>query len=191
MGIMLCETGGRAVAATDATLVADVLNGDRAAFAELYKRRSRLIRAICFDTTRDLDTAADLTQEVFLRAYTKLRELRDPQCFSSWLVGISRHVCREWRRLRRLRQPSQLNGADDLQAARGPDPLDERTALLRDALSALPERERLCIQAFYLEDLDAEQARNVLGLTKSTFYRELAEGRRRLAGLLRQQEVPP
>jgi RNA polymerase sigma-70 factor (ECF subfamily) len=190
MAIMLCETGGRAVAATDATLVADVLSGDRAAFAELYHRRSRLIRAICFDTTHDLDTAADLTQEVFLRAYTKLRELRDPQCFSSWLVGISRHVCREWRRLRRLRRPTPLDGADALQAPI-PDPQDERLRLLRDALPKLPERQRLCIQAFYLEDLDAEQARSVLGLTKTTFYRELAEGRRRLAGLLRQQEVHP
>ena len=51
------------VPATDGTLVLGVRNGDRAAFAELYDRRARLIRAICHDQTRDPETAADLTQE--------------------------------------------------------------------------------------------------------------------------------
>jgi RNA polymerase sigma-70 factor (ECF subfamily) len=75
-----------------------VLSGDRAAFAELYDRRARLVRAICFDATHDADATADLTQETFLRAYMKLGTLRDPQLFSAWLVGIARQVSREWRR---------------------------------------------------------------------------------------------
>lgn len=76
------------VAASDGTLVQGALNGDRAAFAELYDRRARLIRAICFDSTHDLDTAAGLTQEVFPRALQKLRKLRNPQRFAPWLGGI-------------------------------------------------------------------------------------------------------
>jgi DNA-directed RNA polymerase specialized sigma subunit len=55
----------------------------------------------------------------------------------------------------------------------------------------LPERERLSLQAFYLSGLDAEQARTVLGLSKSTFYRVLAQACERLKGALRRQEVLP
>ena len=84
-----------------------VLSGDRAAFAELYDRRGRLIRAICFESTHDLQAAAELTQEVFLRAMEKLQRLRDPQRFAPWLVGIARRVCREWRR-GRLRDRCRL-----------------------------------------------------------------------------------
>jgi hypothetical protein len=40
-----------------------VLDGDLAAFGELYDRRARLIRAICFDTTRYLDSALELKKE--------------------------------------------------------------------------------------------------------------------------------
>ncbi len=43
-----------AASASDATLVRGSLDGDRAAFAQLYDRRARLVRAVCYDTTRDL-----------------------------------------------------------------------------------------------------------------------------------------
>lgn len=183
--------GGRDVAATDGTLVKGVLDGDRAAFAELYDRRARLIRAICFDITHDLDAAAELTQEVFLRALQKLGGLRDPRRFAPWLVGIARQVGREWRR-GRFRDRRRLTGlADDLPFTAPDDPPDERLAVLRDALAALPQRERLSLQAFYLQGMDAEQARIVLGLSRSTLYRVLSSARGRLRRVLSRQEVLP
>lgn len=175
------------MAATDGTLVRGVLGGDRAAFAELYDRRARLVRAVCFDTTRDLDAAADLAQEVFLRAYMRLRELRDPQRFTPWLLGIARRTCREWQRARRRARQRAGPLPEGLPAR--DDPPDERLAVLRDAVAALPERERRSIQAFYLSGLDAEEARRVLGLSRTTLYRVLAQAREHLNGLFRRQEV--
>jgi RNA polymerase sigma-70 factor (ECF subfamily) len=177
------------VAASDGTLVSGARGGDKAAFAELYDRKARLIRAVCYDTTHDLDAAAELTQETFLRAYKKLESLRDPQCFAPWLVGIARQVCREWRRARR-RDRSRQDLPDSLAAPPDPAP-DERLTLLREALGALPARERLSLHAFYLQDLDAEQARTVLGLSRSGLYRLLSCARERLRRLLMAQEVRP
>ena len=179
------------MAATDATLVLGVLSGDRAAFAELYDRRARLIRAICYDNTEDLHSAADLTQEVFLRAYRKLGELHDPQRFPAWLVGIARQVCREWRR-GRLRERKALGGlrpARECPGALPPDRLDERIARLREAIGELPEKERLALHAFYLQEQDAERARTVLGLSRSGLYRVLSSARRRLASALSKPEM--
>jgi RNA polymerase sigma factor (sigma-70 family) len=179
------------VAASDGTLVQGALRGDGSAFAELYDRYDRLVRAVCFEATRDFDTAAELGQEVFLRALQKLAHLRDPQRFAEWLVGIARHVGQEWRRGRlRVRRregplPDELPAPAALPA--GID--DDRVLLLRDVLATLPERERLSLQAFYLSGLDAEQARAVLGLTRPTFYRVLAQARVHLAAALRRQEV--
>jgi RNA polymerase sigma-70 factor (ECF subfamily) len=177
------------VAATDGTLVQGALNGDGAAFAELYDRHDRLIRAVCFESTHDLEAAAELTQEVFLRALQKLRGLRDPQRFGAWLVGIARQVGREWRRGRMRDRRVQAPLPDPLPAHATEQPGDERLTLLRDVLQTLPERERLSLQAFYLSGLDAEQARTVLGLTRPTFYRVLAAAREHLASALRRQEV--
>jgi RNA polymerase sigma-70 factor (ECF subfamily) len=179
------------VAATDGTLVQGALSGDRAAFAELYDRRARLIRAICFESTHDLDAAADLTQEVFLRALQKLHRLRDPQRFAPWLVGIARQVCREWRRGRLRDRRRLVPLTDDVSDDASNEALDERIALLRDVFETLPEQERLSLQTFYLSGLDAEQARTVLGLSRATFYRVLAKACDRLGAALQRQEVRP
>jgi RNA polymerase sigma-70 factor (ECF subfamily) len=168
-----------------------VLSGDRNAFAELYDRWAGLIRAMCFDVTRDLDTAEELAQEVFLRALRRLGDLRDPPRFVSWLMGIARHVCREWRRGRIRDQRRLTSLPDDLSSAAEGTPSDQQGLLLREAVAALPDRERLSLQAFYLRGLDAEQARTAVGLSQSTFYRVLASARQRLRQALSQQEVLP
>ena len=85
---------------SDADLVRAVLGGDRTAFAGLYDRYAPVVRAICYDHTRNLAHAQDLTQAVFLKAYCKLGQLRDPDQFAAWLVGIARNECRDWLRRR-------------------------------------------------------------------------------------------
>lgn len=185
---------------SDGTLVLGVRNGDRGAFAELYDRRARLIRAVCFDLTRDLHVAADLTQETFLRAYRNLDRLRDPQRFSSWLLGIARQVCREWRRAQRRRdRHMQLYGQHHAPAAgAAQEPPDERLAQVRAAVAGdgqvagvqLKDAERLALHAFYLQGQDAEAARAVLGLSRSGFYRVLTAACQRLRRALAGREVP-
>lgn len=186
--------------ASDATLVLGVRNGDRAAFAELYDRRARMIRAVCYDATRDFHASADLTQEVFLRAYRNLGFLRDPQRFGPWLIGIARQVCREWLRQRR-RESARLAGyaqrCEERAAARlrddePDDPQQELESLWEREQALAPPmdvRERLALHAFYLQGCNAEEARTVLGLSKSGFYRALASACRRLREAFSRSEV--
>lgn len=193
--------GGLCVDVRDGTLVLGARNGDRSAFAELYDRRARLIRAICYDEIRDFDAAADLTQEVFLRAYRKLGELRDPPRFSAWLTGIARQVCREWRRSRR-RQESKNAGYAEVLAIRGPEGAsaapDERLAELRAAIAGdeghgprLGNKERLALHSYYLQGMDLDEARAVMGMSRSGFYRVLSSACGRLRGFFERREVRP
>lgn len=191
---------------TDATLVLGVRNGDRSAFAELYDRRARLIRAICLDETRDLDAAADLTQEVFLRAYRRLGDLRDAQRFGAWLAGIARQVCREWRRgaRRAARRTAgyaiyRLRTAELERAESEPSQgTDGDLSRLREVLAGpeggsprpvLNELERHALHAYYLQGRSVEEARSVLGLSRSSFYRVLSSACRRIRAALSGQEV--
>jgi RNA polymerase sigma-70 factor, ECF subfamily len=177
----------------DETLVLGVLNGDRSAFAELYDRRARLIRAICHDETRDAHVSAELTQEVFLRAYRDLRRLHAPDKFAAWLVGIARQVCREWRRKRGREKRAMAGFADRLaQADQWIDPPDAHLMELRNAIAgraagtdeSLTQQERLALHAFYLQSRDVEEARDVLGLSRSGFYRVLSSACKRLRRML-------
>lgn len=171
----------------DACVVRAVLGGDVSAYARLYDRHARLVRAICFDATGDLCHAQDLSQETFFRAYRRLSGLRDPSRFAAWLVGIARLVCKEWRR-GRLRDRHLYVGLCSTVAADPPGGAERDQAAraegLGQAMRALPERERLALHVFYLQDQSVEQARAVLGLSRSGFYRVLQRGRRRLGRLM-------
>ena len=169
-------------------------------FAELYDRRARVIRAVCYDETRDLQTAADLTQETFLRAYRSLGRLHDPDRFAAWLIGIARRVCREWRRKRRREQHGLAGYIEHQQSDHWADPPEQRLVELRDQIAtlmrreqdsipSLSERERLALHVYYLQERDVEEARAVLGLSRSGFYRVLSSACDRLRRVLKKQEV--
>lgn len=191
------------MAATDGTLVLGVLNGDRAAFAELYDRRARLIRAICYDETRNVQTAADLSQEVFLRSYRNLGRLDDRDRFAAWLVGIARRVCSEWRRKRR-RDERAIAGFRAVKESHTPpvEAPEHRLIALRDEVafllgsdeasnSSLKRKERLALHAYYLQERSVEDACQVLGLSRSGFYRVLSSACERLRKAHSRREVHP
>ena len=160
----------------DACAVVRVQQGDRAAFAELYDRYARLVRCICFDGTRNLSDSNDLCQDVFLKAFRAIHELREAQRFASWLTGITRNTVRDWQR----------------HHARAPQPLEEPVpdaelhddsdfVELRDAIGTLPEQERVALHLYYLDEEPVSVARQILGLSQSAFYKLLDRARRQVA----------
>jgi RNA polymerase sigma-70 factor (ECF subfamily) len=168
-----------------AELVGRAREGDQAAFATLYDRHARLIRAICFDATAHLASAEDLAQDVFLRAYQKLGQLRDDERFMPWLCEIARRAGHDWRRSAR-RDGKHLTTAQQVDRATPQEApqIDE----LRDAIGRLPEEERMALHLFYLEEQSAVVARQVLGLSQSGFYKLLDRARNRVGSIMRRNE---
>jgi RNA polymerase sigma-70 factor (ECF subfamily) len=178
---------------TDADLVARALAGDREAFACLYDRYARLVRAVVYGVAMDWPMVQDMTQECFLRAYKNLARLREPDRFGRWIVGIARQVARERRRTVR-RDRHQFFGDDALEipfdsdVAGAIESADE-TELVMRRVAELPERERLAIHVFFLQECDARQAAELLGLSRSGVYALLERALARLAALVRRHEV--
>lgn len=171
----------------DKTLIAAVLAGRHAAYAQLYDHYAPLVRAVCYDATRNLADAQDLTQDVFLRAYERLGQLRRPEHFGPWLIGITRRRCRGWRRqkARQRRRFAALEaGSTGTSDTTG---CTENGQLLR-LIGTLPENERLALHAFYLRSQSAEEARGALGLSRSGFYRVLKRARNRLRKQLHEDQ---
>jgi RNA polymerase sigma-70 factor (ECF subfamily) len=170
-----------------AELVVRARAGDQAAFAALYDRHSRLVRAICFDATGHLAAAEDLSQEVFLRAYQKLHQLRDANRFLAWLCEIARRAGRDWRR----RAKRDCLSTDFVEKREAATSAEESTLIeLRDAIRQLPEDERIALHLFYLDEQPAADARQVLGLSQSGFYKLLDRARQHVAlNMRRDQEA--
>jgi RNA polymerase sigma-70 factor (ECF subfamily) len=171
----------------DKMLVQAVLAGEKAAFGELYDKYAPLVRAICYDATRNLSDAQDLAQDVFMRAYENLGRLREPELFGRWVIAIARLRCKEWQRQnsRSRDKLAELNKAQSVIA----DPSDDsQIALLREMITKLPEKERLVLHTFYLQGKSADVACRILGLSRSGFYCVLERARKQLASLLAQKE---
>ncbi len=170
----------------DAELVLKTLDGDKSAYGELYDRYARLIRAVCYETSKDVVQAQDLAQEVFMRAYTRLDRLEEPEKFSSWLVSIARNICREYRR-GKYRDRHVLVGLDptENQPATRQDKLSNHEIDLAAALDSLSEKEKMALHVYYLQENDAEQALKIMNMSRSAFYRLLAKARKKVEKYLR------
>lgn len=72
------------------TVVTAARAGDRAAFAELYRRFHRAVHGVVLARVAFAD-ATDLVQDVFAIALERLPELAEPAAFASWILAIARN----------------------------------------------------------------------------------------------------
>lgn len=104
--------------------------GDRAAFAEIYRRFSRAVHGTILARvpSRDVD---DLVQEVFAIALERLGQLSEPAAFPGWILAIARNRCVDHMRGQKLsEEPHEIA----VPASRAPE-----VAQVLAALRALPE----------------------------------------------------
>jgi RNA polymerase sigma-70 factor (ECF subfamily) len=163
----------------DADLSRRAIAGDRNAAGEIYDRYAPLVRAILLDATGSVDEANDLVQEVFVRAFAGLAQLRQPELLCGWLAGIARRQGAEYRRSKAQQRRRFKELVDDPFQTNGEAP-NEEIELVRQAIRELPEQERIAIHIRYLCDEPAEIARTVLKMSPSGFYKLLDRARERL-----------
>jgi len=168
-------------------LVRAVIAGDKPAYGILYDRFAPIVRAVCHDYARNLADAQDLAQDVFLRAYQRLGELRKPASFGPWIIGIARRRCLEWRR-QTFRQQRRHETLQVHQVGMERIAEHSEDGQLLKLVAALGEDERLALHAFYLRDKSAEEARRIMGLSRSGFYKLLDRARTKLRQQMEQHQ---
>ncbi len=173
-------------AEVDAEAVKRVRAGEHEAFAELYDRYARLVRCLSFDGTGNLSDANDLCQEIFMKAFRQLDNLREPGRFGYWLTGITRNAIVDWQR---RQSRDRLAFVETVPEAATLSCEKDSSAELRSLIRELPETERSAIHLFYLDEQPAEATREVLGLSQSGFYKVLARARKLLANKIRSREA--
>ena len=80
----------------DENFVSQTLAGDRDAFGVLVHKYQDMVYTYAFQKVRNEADSQDITQEVFLRAYRHLYQLRHPHRFRSWLYTIMSNECNRW-----------------------------------------------------------------------------------------------
>ena len=164
--------------------------GDRQAAAALVRRHSSRMLGVATRMLNDAAEAEDVVQDVFIRIWRAAPRWRPGQAkVSTWMFKIAVNLC-----LDRLRKPRMLDmdaapetpdtaasPQDDLEAA-------DRTRVVGDALSSLPDRQRAALTLCYFQELSNIEAAEVLDVSVDALESLLARGRRSLRAALQDQK---
>ena len=104
--------------ATDGHLVREVIAGRRQAFDELIRRHQRQAFAVSYRLLGRSEDALEVTQNSFLKAFTSIGTLQQPEAFAGWLMRIVSNLSLNYRRGRKSNQQLPL---DDLLETGGGD----------------------------------------------------------------------
>lgn len=168
-------------ASDEQRLIRSVLAGDPAAGRKLYDAHAPRVYRLVFRLSGDADTARELTQETFIRAFDRLDRFRGEAAFSTWLHQIAVSVALNgMRKVKRFRaRETDLEAAAHLGVegfTAEPD-LRER---LNKAIDALPEALRVTLVMHDIEGYTHGEIAEILGTPDGTCKSRLAAARARL-----------
>ena len=166
-------------------LIQKVREGDTEAFAPLVERYSRPIFALVVGIVGQREEAEELTQDIFLKAYTHLASYGGRSTFSTWLYRIAcntaltavkrrqrRFALFDFSRAERLPELSDEGELTELDEA--------QEQALRAALDRLEADERALIQLHYYENRPLSECGEILSLTESNTKVRLHRIRKKL-----------
>lgn len=174
--------------AEDDTLISRAQSGDEEAFVDLMRAYHAYVFAIAIGIVDNAHDAEDVVQDVFINAYRGLSQLEDTTKFRSWLAEIARNCARNSMRKRRVDTVSiDEVSADTLRTWESPSAQlirDEQIELIRDAMRALPEKDREIARAYYLDGASYEELIRRHGLSYKAISFRLSRAKRRLINRL-------
>ena len=186
---------------TDEELIAAVLNGQIASFEPLVAKYQARVFATARRYARREDEVEDIVQEVFLKAYQKLRGYRGEAPFDHWLMRLAVRTCYDFLRSHQRNREASFSDISDLETdwlgrlAVNPSEADEHAQAARElvnrVLAQLSPSARLVITLLELEDRSVKEVSELTGwsmpVVKVRAFRARAEMRKCLSRLAREK----
>lgn len=156
-------------------------------FGELYRRYQAKIYRYCLTICKNQEEAYDIASETFTKAAEKIRTLKNPDLFSSWLFRIARNDCMNYLQRNQHRFLLDINAHMDLAY----EDFDEESALARErlfdyineALDDLAPDMRQMLLDKYCQKKSILDLQKDYGLSESAVKMRLARARKRIAKL--------
>jgi RNA polymerase sigma-70 factor (ECF subfamily) len=150
-------------------LIRAAQRGNEQAFGELYNAYVQHVYRYVLYRINNMETAQDLTADVFLRAVEGLARYQDRQVpFLAWLYRIAHaRVVDHYRRTQRVGTEESIDSVEvkvdeDLDSDLM---LNYRQQKLREALNKLPGEQRQVLLLRFIEGYDIQQTADALGKT--------------------------
>jgi RNA polymerase sigma-70 factor, ECF subfamily len=185
----------------EAEIMTELRSGSEAAFDWLVTYYHPPVYAVVSGILRNPTDAADVTQEVFLKAFRGIRSFRHGSSLKTWLYRIAVRESLNYRRWfwRHLRfqysiEEEQQDGAPELEDT-GTSPFEELASreiqdAVQQALGEVPAVFRAAVILRDLEGLSYDEVAEVLDVSVGTVKSRILRGRRMLREILEPVLVP-
>jgi RNA polymerase sigma-70 factor (ECF subfamily) len=170
--------------------------GDHDAFEELVLRHRGKVLANCRYLTRADDDAEDLTQEVFVKAFFKLKTFEGRSQFQTWLQRIKVNHCLNFLRGKKSKTFVETDALDvetaeavNVKVEPASD-IDRHTVreAIEQVLEAIPDTMRVPLILCDMDGLSYQEAADQLGIGLSAFKMRLKRAREQFRELYRALE---
>lgn len=173
------------------------VKGDAAAFGELVGAYEKLIYNIAYSAVSNPDDAYDLSQEIFLKAWTAIGKFRGESSFSTWLHRIAYNASYDF-----LKEKGKLSSisiheyadSDDgceislADTSPGPDKILEEKELrsaIAKAVEALEPEYRTVVLLRDMEGFSYEEIAQIAGINIGTVKSRINRARNKLCDILK------
>ncbi len=186
---------------SDRDLVMACQRREPAAFEELVKRHQKTVYVLLYQLAPDWNDTSDLAQEVFIRVWRSITNLRNPNAFRSWLTQIVTNIFYDELRKRPRKLPTvsmdepykdEESGENTTRDIPDESLVPEEKALnkelsqvIRESMMKLPEQFRTAIVLREVEGLSYEEIAVITKTEMGTVKSRIARARTKLQEMLK------
>ena len=172
-------------------LIRQAAEGSEEAFAVLVKKYRPKMFNLAYSMIRNRETADDIAQDVFIKAYIYISKFKYKSSFGTWLYRIAVNTVKDY-----LRKESRINKISFDERLASPDIPDIqedgvvikeeeleaklRKKLLHRAIQALPEKHRTILTLRDIQGISYKEITGILNISPGTVDSRLYRARRML-----------
>ena len=160
---------------TDEDLVFKIIETNNAElFAELYDRFSRVVYNKCYGFSKSKEEAEDLTHDVFIRLFVKLRTFKGNSKFSTWLYSFTYNFCVNYVQRNSYKKKEkitvvtdQIKDEDVFDEIDEPNLFELKSEKLVKVLALIEPAEKMILLMKYQDDMSIKEIMEALKVGES------------------------
>jgi RNA polymerase sigma-70 factor, ECF subfamily len=161
----------------ESQLIARIIAGDRLAGRALYDTHAPRVYSLAYRLSGDAEKAREVTQDTFIRAFSRLSQFRGDAAFSTWLHRIVVSVVSNSRRTDvRFGREVTLDEAQSIAVSPPESDPDLKDSIAR-AIDGLSEAYRITLIMHDVEGYTHAEIAEILGVPEGTSKSRLSAAR--------------
>ena len=170
-------------------IIIEASEGSTEAFERIYNEYSGFVYNVAFRVVNNIDEAEEVTQDVFLTVFRKLKSFKFKSSLKTWVYRIAVNMAIDYARKRTREQDHTVLYEDYNKLSKTIDPVSEeieraqQEKTISTLLEALSPDQRVCIVLRSIEGLSYQEISESLNININTVRSRLKRAREKLIAL--------